>query len=370
MNILLRPLAAGLAAVLVFSGCVASTGTGAGDIPFEIPTQNVTVAGSGATFPKPLLETWGIEFAQHYPTVKVSYAGGGSGKGIKDVTDKTVLFAGSDAPMSQAERQAVANLLHIPETLGLIAVVYNVPGVPDGIKLDGVTVGKIYVGEITSWNHADIKALNPDVNFPDATIAVVYRSDSSGTTYGFTDWLRKASPAWKSTMGDGPSKKPDWTKSSATQLSGNGNDGVGTTVDTTENSIGYVELGYVKPLGLDAAHVKSHDGEFIPPTTEGAAAAAASVAQNLPGPLDDWSQVTITDAPGEGAYPISSFSYILVYKSVADYGGKVSQAEFDGFKAWLWWGIHEGQGRSEALGYAPLPEPVVKLGEGALNMMG
>ncbi len=361
--------AIGLVGVLVLSGCVGSTGGTGGDIPFTIPSQNVAVAGSGATFPKPLLETWGIEFAQSYPTVKVSYAGGGSGKGIKDITDKTVLFAGSDAPMGQAERQLVTNLLHIPETLGLNAVVYNVEGVPDGIKLDGTTVGKIYVGEIKNWNHADIKALNPDVTFPDATIAIVYRSDSSGTTYVFTDWLRKTSPAWQSTMGTGPSKKPDWTKSSATQLSGNGNDGVGTTVDTTPNSIGYVELAYVKSLELKAANVKSHDGEYLAPTTAGAAAAAASIAETLPGPLNDWSAVTITDAPGKGAYPISSFSYILVYKSATDYGGKVTQAELDGFKAWLWWGLHDGQARSETLGYAPLPGPVVKLGEDALQSM-
>lgn len=171
-------------------------------------------------------------------------------------------------------------------------------------------------------------------------------------------------------MGSSASKKPDWTKSSATQLSGNGNDGVGTTVDTTPNSIGYVELAYVKNLGLKAAKVKSHDGEFLAPTTAGAAAAAASVAENLPAPLDDWSEVTISDAPGEGAYPISSFSYVLVYKSVGDYGGKVSQHELNGFKAWLWWGLHEGQARSEELGYAPLPAPVVKVGEDALNLMG
>lgn len=362
--------AIGFVSVLVFSGCVGSTGGPRGEIPFTIPSQNVAVAGSGATFPKPLLETWGIEFAQSYPTVKVSYAGGGSGKGIKDITDKTVVFAGSDAPMSESERQLVTNLLHIPETLGLNAIVYNVEGVPDGIKLDGETVGKIYVGEIKNWNHADIKGLNPEVTFPDQTIAVVYRSDSSGTTYVFTDWLRKTSETWKSVMGTSPSKKPDWTKSSAAQLSGNGNDGVGRTVADTPNSIGYIELGYVEPLELRAAKVKSHDGEYLAPTTAGAAAAAASVAETLPGPLNDWSAVTITNAAGKGAYPISSFSYILVFKSAGDYGGRVTQAQLDGLKAWLWWGLHDGQARSEPLGYAPLPEPVVKLGEDALHSMG
>jgi phosphate transport system substrate-binding protein len=354
---------------IIFAGCVGSTGGDAGDNPFPIPTQAVTIAGSGATFPKPLLETWGIEFAQYHPTVQVSYAGGGSGKGIKDVSEKTVLFAGSDAPMSAAERQNVANILHIPETLGLLAVVYNVESVADGLKLDGEVVGKIYTGEIKKWNDPAIAALNPGVTLPDATIAIVYRSDSSGTTYVFTDWLRKTSESWKSVMGTAPTKKPDWTKSSATSLSGNGNDGVGTTVDTTPNSIGYVELAFVKNLGLKAARLKSHDGAFLSPTTQGAAAAAASAAKTLPGPLNDWSAVSITDNAGEGSYPISSFTYILVYKSASDYGGRFSQNELDGFKAWLWWGLHDGQGRSEGLGYAPLPDPVVKLGEDALSSM-
>lgn len=360
----------GCLVVLALSGCVGTTGGTGGDNPFPIPTQTVTLSGSGATFPKPLLETWGIEFAQYHPTVKVSYAGGGSGKGIKDIQDKTVLFAGSDAPMSATERQAVANILHIPETLGLVAVVYNIPGVADGIHLDGATVGKIYVGDIKTWDHAEIKALNPDVDFPSEEIAIVYRSDSSGTTFVFTDWLGKTSEAWASAMGESASKKPAWAKSSATQLSGNGNDGVATTVDTTPYSIGYVELAYVDNLKLAAAKVKSHDGEFIAPSTDGASKAAESVAKTLPAPLNDWSGVTITDAAGEGAYPIASFSYILVYKSAADYGGKYSQPEIDGFKAWLWWGLHEGQGRSEGLGYAPLPQPVVELGEKALESMG
>jgi phosphate transport system substrate-binding protein len=354
----------------LFAGCFGGPLQERSPNPFPIPDQTVALTGSGATFPKPLLETWGIEFAQRYPTVKVSYAGGGSGKGITDVTAKSVLFAGSDAPMSAAERMNVANLLHIPETLGLIAIVYNIDGVATGLKLDGPTLGRIYLGEITMWNHPDITAQNPGIALPGSPIAVVYRSDSSGTTFVFTDWLRKTSPEWIEAMGSSPSKKPDWTKSRATQLSGNGNDGVGTTVDTTPNSIGYVELAYVRTLGLTTASIKSHDGAYMAPSTQGAQKAAEAAAMSLPAPLGDWSEVSITDAPGDGSYPISSFSYILVYRGVADYGGKFSQAEFDAFHAWLWWGLHDGQSRAEPLGYAPLPAAVVAMGEDALKEMG
>lgn len=354
----------------MFAGCVGSTSCEEeSENPFTVPQGQVSISGSGATFPKPLLETWGLEFARCHPSVQVSYAGGGSGKGVTDITNKDVLFGGSDAPLSTAEQAKTPNILHIPETLGLVAVVYNVGSLPDGLKLDGDIVGSIYTGDIKTWDDPAIKGLNPDVELPSDPIAIVYRADSSGTTYVFTDWLRMTSTSWQDKMGEKPSKKPDWTKSSANQLSDNGNDGVGNRVSATRNSIGYIELAYVQSLKLKAAALENQNGSFVKPTTQGAQAAAASFADGLPASFGDWSNVSITDAPGAESYPVSSFSYILVYRTVGDYAGKISQAQFDGFRAWMWWSLHAGQARSESLGYAPLPQPVVEKGEVALRSM-
>lgn len=333
--------------------------------PYAIPGSTTKVYGSGATFPKPILETWGLEFARLHSKVQVSYAGGGSGKGISDITAKNVLFGGSDAPLTDAEQAKVPGILHIPETLGLVCVVYNVDGLPNGLKFDGPTIGKIFLGQIKKWNDPAIAALNPGVTLPDLSIAIVYRSDSSGTTFVYTDFLTRTSPDWQGTMGTTPSKKPDWTKSGATQLSGPGNDGVGSTVKSTPNSIGYVEYAYVKSLGLKAGHILNAAGEYVAPSGEGATKAAAGAV--LPEPSGDWSDVSISNAAGPGVYPISSFSYLLVYDTVEAYGGKVTSEQMNAFRAWLWWATHDGQSYADKLGYAPLPSSVVTVAEQALE---
>lgn len=348
------------------------TGTGAphGSSPYAPPGTTTQVFGSGATFPKPLIEAWGIQYANQEPKVQVSYGGGGSGKGISDITKKDVFFGGTDAPMSATEKSTANaggnNILQFPETLGVVAAVYNVKDVASGLKLDGETLGRIYAGSIRSWDDDAIKALNPGVALPHNDIAIVYRSDSSGTTFVFTDYLSRTSPTFASKVTPAANKKPDWTKSSATQLSGNGNDGVGSLVKTTPNSIGYVELAYVKSLALKAASMKGHDGEFLAPSTDGASKAAASRASNLPAPGGDWSAVSIVDAPGAGSYPIASFTYIMVYDSLGAYGSKANADQQAAFKAWMWWCLHDGQSLSEPLGYAPLPAEVVAIGESAL----
>jgi phosphate transport system substrate-binding protein len=362
-----------LVPALLLAGCASGPGPGAGDdSPFQPPQQTTSLTGSGATFPKPLIETWAIEYARGHPTVQVGYGGGGSGKGISDISAKMVLFGASDAPLSRAEKAKAEEgghaILQFPDTLGVVGLAYNLPGIGT-LRLDGEAIGKIYTGAIQRWNDPALAALNPGVPLPDAAIAVVYRSDSSGTTFVFTDYLAKASPSWAATMGDAASKKPDWTRSSATQLSGNGNDGVGNTVKSTPNSIGYVELAFLRSLGLSAAAVQAKDGAFLPPTTAGAAAAAGAVATGLPAPDGDWSQISIVNAPGAEAYPISSFSYILVYQDRGAYGGQVSEAQMAAFKAWMWWSLHDGQEHAEPLGYAPLPDPVVAIGERALRSM-
>lgn len=348
-----------------------SGNAGRGTNPYQPPSTTTQVFGSGATFPKPLIESWGIQYAQEESKVQVSYGGGGSGKGISDITKKDVFFAGSDAPMSPSEKSAAEaggnTILQFPETLGAVAIVYNVKDVPTGLKLDGETLGKIYTGDIKRWNDDAIKALNPGVALPDAAIAIVYRSDSSGTTFVFTDYLARTSPTFASKITASANKKPSWSdKSSANQLAGNGNDGVGSTVKTTPNSIGYVELAYVDSLALKAAAMKSHDGEYLAPSTGGASKAAAAKAGNLPAPDGDWSAVSIVDAPGAGSYPISSFSYMMVYDSLAAYGSKATANQQAAFKAWMWWALHDGQDLSEPLGYARLPADVVAIGDAAL----
>ena len=368
-------------AALLLSGCSgasdstsSSPPTGpATSSPFPPPSGAVAFTGSGATFPKPLIETWALEYAKKQRSVQVSYGGGGSGKGISDITAKNVLFAGSDAPLGTTEKANAekdgGTLLQFPETLGVVAAAYNLGSV-DCLRLDGETLGRIFTGHVKRWNDPAIKAVNEGScasKLPDAAISIVYRSDSSGTTFVFTDYLAKASPTWASTMGASASKKPDWTKSTASQQAGNGNDGVGSAVRSTPNSIGYVELAFVKSLGLKAAAMQSKDGAFVAPSTGGAAAAASSFAGTLPRPEGDWSGVSIVNAPGADAYPISSFSYILVYQEQADYGGRVSADQMQAFKAWMWWCLHDGQSYSEQLGYAPLPSDIAQIGSDALG---
>ncbi len=336
--------------------------------PYSIPGGTTSITGSGATFPKPLIDAWAIGFNQEYSTVQVGYNGGGSGKGIGDITNKLVQFAASDAPLSPAEKAAAPGILQFPDTIGPLAIVYNVDGVPDGIKLTGDIVGKIMVGTITKWDDQAIKALNPGVNLPSATIGIVYRSDSSGTTFVFTDYLGKSSPDWAAKMGAPASKKPNWAASTARQVGGQaGNDGVASTVSSTANSIGYVDLAFVQNLGLKAAMLQNPAGKFLAPTTAGAAGAAASVADSLPAADGDWSKISIINAPGDDSYPAASFSYILVYDSLAAYNGKATADQLNGMKAWLFWALHDGQEYSETLGYAPLPAKVVAIGEKALQ---
>ncbi|MES2154178.1 MAG: phosphate ABC transporter substrate-binding protein PstS [bacterium] len=342
--------------------------------PYPIPSSQTSITGSGATFPKPIIDAWAIGFNQEHSSVQVGYNGGGSGKGRADITAKLVQFAGSDAPMSATEKANAPGILHFPDTIGPVAVVYNVDGLPNGVHLTVDVVGQIFAGNIGKWDDNAIKTLNPDVAslLPSATIGIVYRSDSSGTTFAFTDALAKMSPAFANKVSPSASSKPDWTgKSTAYQVGGQaGNDGVGSTVKSTSNSIGYVDLAYVQKLSLKAATLQNSKGQWVGPTAEGASKAAEAAADSLPAPDGDWSAVSIVNSPADGAYPISSFSYILVYSSLASYGGKATADQLNGLKAWLYWDLHDGQvDYPQALGYAPLPAKVVAIGDRALSMI-
>ena len=306
------------------------------------PGKTVSLEGAGATFPYPLYSKWVFEYGRIHPDVRINYQSIGSGGGIRQITEGTVDFGGSDAFVKDdALARLKGNLLHIPTTLGAVVITYNFPGAPAAMKLSPEIIAGTFLGEITRWNDPKIAALNPGLTLPDTPIGVVHRSDGSGTTAIFTDYLSKVSPTWAEKVGAGTSVS--WPVG----LGAKGNEGVTGQVKSTPGSVGYVELVYATQNGLPYASVRNSSGAFVEPTLEGVSAAAASVAV----PADF--RVSITNAPGAKAYPISAFTWILIYQDQKDAAKGTATVDF------LWWAIHDGQKLGGALGYAPLPAEVV-----------
>jgi phosphate transport system substrate-binding protein len=303
--------------------------------------DTLLINGAGATFPFPLYSKWFSEYNKLHPNLQFNYQSIGSGGGIQQITKGTVDFGASDAPMTDTELAAAPQpLVHIPTVMGAVVVTYNAP-VKD-LKLTPETVSGIFLGKITKWNDKALAAVNPGVKLPDTDIAVVHRSDGSGTTSIFTDYLAKVSPEWKEKVGAGKSVK--WPAG----LGAKGNEGVTGLVKQTPGAIGYVELAYANQNKLPMAELKNHDGHFVKPTMEGTSLAAAGVQM----PADF--RVSITDAAGKAAYPMASFTYLLVPRSLAN--GPKSEALVN----FLWWAVHDGQKFAEPLDYAPLPKAVVE----------
>jgi phosphate transport system substrate-binding protein len=341
------------ASLLVAFGCDKKTQPtsepGAGSATPPAP-ENIALTGAGATFPYPLYSKWMSQYHTLHPTVQINYQSIGSGGGIRQITAKTVDFGASDSPMTADEIQkAPAKLHHIPTTLGAVAVTYNLVGLTSALKITPDVLADIYLGKVAKWNDKRIQKENADAKLPASDIAVVYRSDGSGTTAVFTDYLVKVSPEFKDKVGQGKSVK--WPKG----LGAKGNEGVTGQVKTTPNTIGYVELAYAAQNKLPVALLKNKSGQFIEPSIAAVSAAAAGV--ELPESL----AASITDAPGEKAYPISSFTYLLIYADLQDQKKGPALAEF------LWWAVHDGQKECEALNYAPLPAPVVAKVEARLK---
>ena len=301
------------------------------------------INGAGATFPFPIYSKWFSEYNKEHAEVQINYQSIGSGGGIKQITERTVDFGASDAPMSADELAKAPGIQHIPTVMGAVVVVFNVPGATE-LKLTPEMLASIYLGKVSSWKQVDAK-------MPDMPIAVVHRSDGSGTTAVFTDYLAKVSPEWKA--GPGQGKSVNWP----TGLGGKGNEGVTGTVKQTEGGIGYVELAYANQNKLPMAELKNRDGAWVKPSLESVSAAAAKA--EIP---DDY-RVSITDAPGKDAYPISGFTWLLVYKDQADAQKGEALVHF------LWWAEHEGQKLAPALDYAPLPKPLVARIEKTLQSM-
>ena len=300
---------------------------------------SLLINGAGATFPFPLYSKWFAEHHARHPEYSFNYQSIGSGGGIKQITEHTVDFGASDAPMTDAEIAKAPGVVHVPTVLGAVVVTYNAPIA--GLKLTPETLAGLFLGTITKWNDPAIARDNPGQSLPDTAVAVIHRSDGSGTTAIFTDYLAKVSPAWRSKVGAGKSVK--WPSG----LGAKGNEGVTGLVKSTPGALGYVELAYANQNGLAMAALRNHDGAFVKPSIESTSAAAAGVEM----PPDF--RVSITDAAGRNAYPIASFTYLLVYQDQPD------GAKGEALVKFLWWAIHQGQSLAPALDYAPLPGPVV-----------
>jgi phosphate transport system substrate-binding protein len=317
--------------------------------------SSTTINGAGATFPYPLIDTWRIEYSTDNPGVNINYQSIGSGGGIKQFTEKTVDFGASDAPMTQAQRQLLdGTVVHIPETIGSIAAVYNIPEVPSkGLKLTGAILSSIFLGKITKWDDTQIKQLNPDLQLPSTDITVVHRSDGSGTTFVWTSYLSMVSQEWNDTVGKGTAVQ--W----ATGIGSPGNEGVANSVKTTPYAIGYVELAYALTTKMPYAYLQNHDkSNFVEPSLESTRQAVESLSTILPAGEESWESVSLLDAPGNNSYPIASFSYILLYKDLST-NPSVSKEEAEALVRFVSWAVTDGQQYSERLSYVPLPQTVV-----------
>ncbi|MCV0411150.1 phosphate ABC transporter substrate-binding protein PstS [Nitrosopumilus sp.] len=329
----------------------------------DVPNPNVefNLTGAGATFPFPLIDLWRVEYKNAYDNVNLNYQSIGSGGGIKQHIEKTVNFAASDAPMKESERELAPGTLHIPESIGGVVVAYNIPEVPNkGLKLTADVVSKIFLGEITKWNDPAITAENPGLNLPAKDIVTAHRSDGSGTTFVFTDYLSTVSPTWDEKIGAG--KSVPWPSG----LASAGNEGVAGIVKSTEYAIGYIELAYAFQTGMSYASIQNADKTaFIEPTLDSISAASSGVADTLPASEDNWAHVTIVNAPGPDSYPIASFTYLLVYDDLKQVTKNKDQAK--AVIHMIHWMITDGQEFSSSLLYVPLADKVVELGKQGLS---
>jgi phosphate transport system substrate-binding protein len=346
------PLAVLLLFALVMTAC--SSAAPAPTTPsVPVPTQSVTLNGAGATFPAPLYTKLFDEYNK-LTGVKINYQAIGSGAGITQITEGTVDFGASDGIMTTEQiakaEAAHGPILHIPMTSGAVAIVYNLPGIQTGdIKLTGDVLANVYLKKITKWNDPQITALNPGVNLPDAAIAVVHRSDGSGTTFIFTNYLSKISEEWKTSVGNATSVS--WPG----DIGGQGNAGVAGQVQQIPGAIGYVELAYALQNNMTYAVLKNASGNYITPSLTATTKAAEGVT------LPDDMKIMITNSSNPDAYPIAGFTWILAYVNQTD------KAKGETLVNMLWWAIHDGQQYTTPLDYAPLSSTAVAKAENEIR---
>ena len=324
--------------------CVAALGVG-------VLAGSTQINGAGATFPNPIYTKWFSEYSKLHPDVLINYQSVGSGAGIRQLTNQTVFFGATDGPMTNEQLVAApGTILHFPTVLGGVVPIFNVPNIRD-LRFSGVLLADIFLGKITKWNDPAIAAINPGANLPATDITVVHRSDGSGTSYIWVDYLAKVSPEFLKKVGVATSV--NWP----TGVGGKGNEGVAGLVTQVPGSIGYVELIYAVQTKISYASVQNAAGEFLKASVESVTAAAAAAATKMPPDF----RVSITNAPGKGVYPISSFTWLLLYESPKDKAQGKMMVEF------MKWALTDGQKLCADLGYAPLPEAVVKLEMTALG---
>jgi phosphate transport system substrate-binding protein len=323
-------------------------------LAFALPLLGQTqLNGAGATFPYPMYSKWFNEYNKLHPEVQINYQSIGSGGGIRQVLNGTVDFGASDGPMTDEQlKEAKTKILHIPTVMGAVVPAYNVPGVSAEIKFTPEVLANIFLNKISNWNDPAIAKINPGVTFPNQPIIVIHRSDGSGTTFIFTDYLSKISKEWDTTVGKGTSVK--WPPG----IGGKGNEGVAGQIRQLEGSIGYVELIYAVQNKIPYGVVRNAAGEFVKASLEGVTEAAAS-AQSMPADF----RVSITNAPGKTAYPISSFTWLLIPAQAKDANKGKILTDF------LNWMVTDGQKMTTQLTYAPLPDSVVEKVKAAIKQV-
>jgi len=318
-----------------------------------VPAFAQQINGAGATFPYPIYSKWFSEYNKVHPNVQINYQSIGSGGGIRQLSNQTVFFGATDGPMTNDQIYAApGRILHFPTVLGGVVPVYEVPGVTGEIRFPGKVLADIFLGKITKWNDPAIKSANPSINFPALDITVVHRSDGSGTSYIFCDYLSKVSPEWKKSVGVATSV--NWPAG----VGGKGNEGVAGLMKQTPGSIGYVELIYAIQNKIPYGSVQNLAGEFVRASTE-TVTNAASAASGKSMPADF--RVSITNAPGKDVYPISSFTWLLFYENPKDKQRARAMVDF------MKWALTDGQKFAPELGYAPLPQEVVNMEMQALG---
>ena len=337
-----------LSLTLATAACGGGGGPNAGQAPEGGGSRRVggtvQINGAGATFPYPIYSKWFSEYNKLHPNVQINYQSVGSGGGIRQLTNETVFFGATDGPMTDEQlKSAPGPILHFPTVLGAVVPVYNIPNVQGELQFSGQLLADIFLGTVKKWNDPAIAKLNAGIKLPASDITVVHRSDGSGTTYIWVDYLSKISAAFKDKVGVNTSV--NWP----TGVGGKGNEGVAGLVTQTPGSIGYVELIYALQNRTPYGAVQTAAGEFVKASDQSVTAAAASVAGTMPADF----RVSITNAPGAGAYPISSFTWLLLYEDPKDKTQAAVMVDF------MKWALTEGQKLAGELGYAPLPPEVI-----------
>jgi phosphate transport system substrate-binding protein len=316
--------------------------------------DSLAITGAGATFPYPLYSKWFYDYSNSHPGLRFNYQSIGSGGGVRQITAGTVDFGASDAPMTEEELARLpGTIFHIPTAIGAVAVVYNLRGIGSGLKLTPDVLGDIYIGRIARWNDPRIVSLNPGSKLPSTGIVVAHRSDGSGTTDIFTNYLSTVSTGWRAKVGRG--KSVNWPVG----LGGKGNEGVAGVVKQTPGAVGYVELAYAMQNKMTAAALRNREGNFVLPTLESTSAAAAGASKTMPADF----RLTLVDAPGKDSYGICGLTWLLVYKNQKD------EAKGKALVAFLKWAIRDGQKMNAPLLYAPLPAPVADKVDKALRQI-